>query len=218
MPQMDLLFWKADAQTYSAICDEIDLMSRLSRRDPDALAQIFDEYVPAMYGLLLRITSDRALSDDLLQEALVKLWTRAAQFDGARGSLRSWLLVLVRNLAVDYFRSVRGRLSRNCSTETPPERFSDIDEESKVHSSYLVAGALRNLPPHEKKTVELAYFHGYTQSEIAQLMGIPLGTVKTWTRSALARMREALAPTFPVEKQTAQSALLLLTRPPVVAF
>lgn len=173
---------------------EIDLMARLCLRDPDALTEIYNRYASLLYSVLIRITHDPAVSQDLLQETFLKLWNCAHRFDHQKGTLRVWLLTVTRNLALDHQRSAHRQVSPRFSTVASLECFAGPDPAPTLQRSQWMASALCTLPPHEKQVLELAYFSGYSQTEIAQILGEPLGTVKSWTRSALTHLRERVTP------------------------
>jgi RNA polymerase sigma-70 factor (ECF subfamily) len=172
-----------------------DLIVRLQRREPDALAELYDRYGGMVFRLILRMVRDTGIAQDLVQETFLRAWNRAAAFDAQRGAAAPWLLAMARNRAIDYLRC-QGRHTRNIVewNETEhPELFCDFpDEALGLHSARQVQRALEPLGAQQREAIELAYFEGMSQTEIASRMGQPLGTIKTWMRRALQQMRESL--------------------------
>jgi RNA polymerase sigma-70 factor (ECF subfamily) len=167
----------------------------LQRRDPRAMADLYDRYGRLVYALILRVVRDGGIAEDLVQETFLRVWNRAQGFDAERGALGPWLLAVARNRAIDYLRSSAGRM-RN-SVEVPetehPALFADMEKEL-LNSDRVrrVRGALEKLSENQRAVIELAYFEGLSQSEMAERMRQPLGTVKTWVRTALQSLREEL--------------------------
>jgi RNA polymerase sigma-70 factor, ECF subfamily len=175
---------------------DADLIDRLRRRDAEGLAAAYDRYGRIAYSLFLRITRDQSASEDLVQELFIRLWNRGGEFDSNKGTLGVWISSIARNMAIDHVRSSQARLSsRSCSLEHI-ERLSTNaradDPESFIDRARRVSAAFANLNSNEKRVLELAYFDGFSQSEIAERLKEPLGTVKSWTRSGLSRMRRAI--------------------------
>jgi RNA polymerase sigma-70 factor (ECF subfamily) len=174
---------------------DADLLARLQRRDPQALAELYDRYGRMVFGLILRIVQDRATTEDLVQETFLRVWNRAAGLDSEQGAVGPWLLAVARNRAIDHLR-YRGRrpeawLELN-ETENPA-LFVDLQADP-LHFDRVrqVKTALEKLSEPQRQAIELAYFEGMSQSEIADRLGQPLGTVKSWMRRALQQMREEL--------------------------
>ncbi|HLJ49750.1 MAG TPA: sigma-70 family RNA polymerase sigma factor [Bryobacteraceae bacterium] len=172
-----------------------ELLARLQQRDPQALAALYDRYGSMVYRLILRMVGDTGIAEDLVQETFLRVWRRAGAFDPERGAAGPWLLALARNRAIDYLR-VQGRHSKNTMEldETEhPAFFVDFPADSlQLDRIRQVKRAFEQLTTEQRETIELAYFEGLTQSEIAERMGQPLGTVKTWMRRAFQQMRGAL--------------------------
>jgi RNA polymerase sigma-70 factor, ECF subfamily len=172
-----------------------DLAERLRQRDPQALAELYDRYGRAVYSLVLRVVRDTALAEDLVQETFLRVWNRVHGFDGERGSVGAWLLAVARNRAIDYLRSAAGR-ERNAleweETDHPAlycEMEPDILNADKTRR---VRAAMEKLSLNQRTVMELAYFEGLSQTEMAERIGQPLGTVKTWVRTALKSLRDEL--------------------------
>jgi RNA polymerase sigma-70 factor, ECF subfamily len=171
---------------------DADLVERLRRRDPEALAELYDRYGRLVYSLILRVVRDAAISEDLVQETFLRVWNRVQGFDAVRGALAPWLLAVARNRAIDYLRSASGR-ERNAFEfeETDhPSLYSDMEPGIlNADKTRRVRAAMEKLAPNLRTVVELAYFEGLSQSEMAERIGQPLGTVKTWVRAALKSLR-----------------------------
>jgi RNA polymerase sigma-70 factor (ECF subfamily) len=173
-----------------------ELAERLKRRDPQAMADLYDRYGRLAYSLILRIVRDAEMAEDLVQETFLRVWSRAQAFDSERGALGSWLLAVARNRAIDYLRSADGRMSRSSYELVEMENPALFaNPESQIVTSDQAARireALSKLNPSQRNVIELAYFEGLTQTEMAEKMGQPLGTIKTWVRTALKNLRDEL--------------------------
>jgi RNA polymerase sigma-70 factor, ECF subfamily len=173
-----------------------ELARRLQRRDPQALAELYDKYGRIVFSLIVRIVRDQGVAEDLTQEAFLRVWNRMAGFDAQRGALGAWMLTVARNRAIDYLRSVDGRTRKNAieltAMETPAV-FVDL-EANLMNSDRArrLKGAFGKLNEKQRMVIELAYFEGLSQTEMAERMNQPLGTVKTWVRSALQVLRSEL--------------------------
>ena len=186
----------------SRLSDE-DLMAVVDRKDPDAFEALYDRHGGAAYSLAYRIVGDAALAEDTTQEAFLSIWRSKARFDRARGSVRSWVLSVVRNRAIDALR--RGgahapKLDHDddaaLEAREAPER-TDVEAIRRETSDELRA-ALESLPAEQSKVIKLAYFGGFSHSEIAEMINQPLGTVKGRMRLGLekisAEIAEAISP------------------------
>jgi RNA polymerase sigma-70 factor, ECF subfamily len=178
-----------------AIQGDGDIVDRLQRRDPQALADLYDRYGRLVYSLILRIVRDQATAEDLVQETFLRVWNRAQGVDPERGSVGPWLLAVARNRAIDYLRSAAGR-QRNVLEldETDhPALYRDMEPDLLISDrARRVKTAMERLSPNHRTVMELAYFEGLSQTEMAERMGQPLGTVKTWVRTALKSLRDEL--------------------------
>ena len=169
-----------------------ELATALAAGDTGALAELYDRHGALAYAVALRVLGDPGRAEDVVQEVFLKLWTSAASFDPARGSLRAWLLTSVRNRAIDYLR-VRGaavREERPLESEVPASgRGSDPWREVSLSlERQAIREALASLPPEQRQAVELAYWGGYSYREIAELSRVPLSTVKGRMRLALEKL------------------------------
>lgn len=170
-----------------------ELAERLRKRDPQALAELYDRYGRLVYSLIVRVVRDGALAEDLVQETFLRVWNRAQGFDAERGALGPWLLAVARNRAIDYLRSAGGRERKALELEEVdhPTLYRDMERDILASDKVrIVRSALEKLSPRQREVIELAYFEGLTQTEMAERMGQPLGTVKTWVRAALKSLRE----------------------------
>jgi len=178
--------------------DDAGLLRAMQRGDEPAVAALYDRYGGAAYGLAFRITSDGTLAEDVVQEAFVSVWKQCGRFDPGRGQVRSWLLTIVHHKAVDAVRRRTGRPERAlpegaeeflATTQGRPEELAEMTLDAAA-----VREAVRLVPAEQRETIVLAYFEGMTHVEIAERMGVPLGTVKSRLRIGLEKMREYLRP------------------------
>ena len=174
---------------------EGDLVKRLQRRDPKALADLYDRYGRLVYSLILRVVRDAATAEDLVQETFLRVWNRAQGLDAERGCVGPWLLAVARNRAIDYLRSAAGRERNALEFEETdhPALYCDMERDIlRFDKTRRVKAAMGKLAPNHREVMELAYFEGLSQTEMAERMGQPLGTVKTWVRTALKSLRDEL--------------------------
>jgi RNA polymerase sigma-70 factor (ECF subfamily) len=165
-----------------------------ARGDTQAFATLYDECSPAVYGLIRRILRDRAQSDEVMQEVMLEVWRQAPRFDPQRGSAAAWIMTIAHRRAVDRVRSEvaeRGRVER-AGRQAPTAGVSVQDDVVDDLDRQRVRSALAGLTDLQRSSIELAYFGGLTQTEIAALLDVPLGTVKTRIRDGLIRLRDAL--------------------------
>lgn len=172
------------------------LIERLQNRDPEGLAEVYDRYSPVVYSLFLRITRDQSSAEDLVQELFIRIWSHARSFDASKGTLGVWILSIARNMAIDHVRSAQARFANRLrpiehTEKTHGDRGSQ-NPETIVHHARTLQSAFATLNNHQKRVLELAYFEGLSQSEIAHHLQEPLGTVKSWMRSALQNIRIAI--------------------------
>jgi RNA polymerase sigma-70 factor (ECF subfamily) len=183
------------AEAASELSDP-DLARAMARRETAALAQLYDRYGSLAYAVALRVLGDPGRAEDVVQDAFLKLWNSAGRFDPERGSLRTWLTTVVRNRAIDYLRG-RGGHERQ-EREIPAQleaTGSGSDPWREVAASLerdAVREALERLPSEQRQAVELAYFGGYTNREIAEMIRVPLSTVKGRMRLALEKLHSYL--------------------------
>jgi RNA polymerase sigma-70 factor (ECF subfamily) len=169
------------------------LVALAARSEQSALAELYDRFGRPAYGLALRILRDEALAEDAVQEGFLTLWRTAARFVPERGKASTWILTLVHRRAVDIVRREERR--RADALEQAPELHAHgaVDEEAWLRlQRERVQDALRKLPDQQREAIELAYYGGFTQSELAERLGQPLGTIKSRMFGGLARLRELL--------------------------
>lgn len=171
-------------------------MEQLTRRVPEALEILYDRHSRAVYSLALRIAQQTASAEEIVQDVFLQVWRNAHYYQASRGPLEPWLLTLARNRALDHMRLKREKQRRRedtleqqplACTAPNPEHIAD-----REHRAARVRALMRLLPQRQRQAIELAYFDGMTHSEIAQELKEPLGTVKSWIRTGLLRLREAL--------------------------
>jgi RNA polymerase sigma-70 factor, ECF subfamily len=179
------------------LADE-DLMTLVDRKDPDAFEVFYDRHGGAAFSLAHRIVGDRTLAEDVTQEAFLSMWRSKARFDPARGSVRSWSLGIVRNRAIDALRRTSGnapKLDLDDELALESQRSPELTDAEAIRrdTARHVRGALGELPREQSQVIELAYFAGFSHSEIASMLGEPLGTVKGRMRLGLEKVRASLA-------------------------
>ena len=169
------------------------LVALAARSEQSALAELYDRFGRPAYGLALRILRDEALAEDAVQEAFLALWRTAARFVPERGKASTWILTLVHRRAVDIVRREERRRADALEQAPEPESRDAVDEEAWLRlQRERVQDALRKLPDQQREAIELAYYGGFTQSELAERLGQPLGTIKSRMFMGLARLRELL--------------------------
>jgi RNA polymerase sigma-70 factor (ECF subfamily) len=186
-----------DRDALQRLADE-DLMPRVAQKDPAAFEVFYDRHGGAAYSLAYRIVGDATSAEDVTQEAFLSIWRSRARYDPMRGSVRAWALGIVRNRAIDALRREGGRAPKlDLDDEAALERREAPErteaEALRRETARQVRGALGSLPNEQSKVIELAYFGGFTHSEIAKMLGMPIGTVKGRMRLGLEKMRARFA-------------------------
>jgi RNA polymerase sigma-70 factor (ECF subfamily) len=179
----------------SSVADE-ELMERAGRGDAKAFSVIYDRHSSAAYSLAYRMCGRKGTAEDVVQEAFLSLWRAGARYDSQRGSVRTWILGIVHNRAIDQLRRSTVHDSRRASDEGIEERF-EARERTDVEAvrrgdAVAIRAAMDTLPPDQLRVIELAYFGGFTHSEIAEMLDTPLGTVKGRMRLGLEKLRSVL--------------------------
>ena len=177
---------------YLLYADE-DLISLVGEGDAEAFATLYDRHSRPAYSLAYRMMGEKQAAEDLLQDAFLKLWRSATSHRAERGSVRTWLLSIVHNRGIDQLRSLasRRRTQEKIEASAPKSQPSEAFSESWRNSQReQVREALSTLPQEQLKILELAYFSGYTHVEIAEILNLPLGTVKGRMRLGLKKMKE----------------------------
>ncbi|MFE6994549.1 ECF RNA polymerase sigma factor SigK [Microbacterium sp. NPDC057659] len=172
-----------------------DLIRRVARGDRNAFSELYGMLSPRAFGLILRILVDRAQSEEVLQEVFLEVWQSASRFTPKRGQGRSWLLTIAHRRAIDRVRAAQAGSDRDRRAglrELASVPASVAEQVELKVESERIAGALGRLPDAQREVITLAYYGGYSQSEIAVLTGSPLGTVKTRMRDGLTRLRKEM--------------------------
>jgi RNA polymerase sigma-70 factor (ECF subfamily) len=170
---------------------DLRCIERLRLGDESALGELYDRYTPLLFPVTLRILGNATDAEDALQHAWLQAWRSASSYDSSRGTVAGWLLTMARTRALDMRRS---RVSRLRAEEAPyvPAPASPVSPSHGAEHTSLrlrLAQALESLEPAQRQVLEIAYFEGLSQSEIAARLGAPLGTVKSWTRQGLQKLR-----------------------------
>jgi RNA polymerase sigma-70 factor (ECF subfamily) len=175
---------------------EAELMTRVQRGEPRAVELLYDQYAARLLGLALRMVRERAVAEELVQEAFLRAWRRAESFDAQRGDTFHWLASIVRNACLDHFRRQRVRPPMEEVDEEWELRDAapDVAETAEVRAQRrAVQHALTRLPPEQREVLELSYYGGYTRRQIAARLNLPEGTIHTRARLGLLKLRELLA-------------------------
>jgi RNA polymerase sigma-70 factor (ECF subfamily) len=179
------------------LADE-DLMPLVGSKEPAAFEVFYDRHGGAAFSLAYRIVGDRSSAEEVAQEAFLSIWRSGARFDRTRGSVRAWTLGIVRNRAIDALRREAGRAPRlgfgedSIIDNRPADEMTDA-EALRRETARELRGALSDIPREQSRVIELAYFGGFTHSEIAEMLGEPLGTVKGRMRLGMEKIRSTLA-------------------------
>lgn len=177
------------------------LMAAIQKRDPQALGRLYDRYGKLVFSVIVRIVRDQATSEDLVQETFLRAWNRAGAFEAGRGSAGAWLTAIARHRALDYIRSTDARMARGTTDLTAAEQprlFVDFEHSlASAERVRRIRDAFAKLDENERMVLELAYFEGLSQSEMAERTKKPLGTIKTWVRRGLETLRRELREAVP---------------------
>lgn len=182
----------ADRERQHLLLADEDLIALVENGDPEAFAGIYDRHSRAAYSLVYRMTGERQAAEDLVQEVFFRVWRAARSYRAERGSVRTWILSIAHNRGIDYLRSnasrrrTQDKVELTAVTSQPSEAFGETWRNSQRTE---VQQALQTLPPEQLKILELAYYSGYTHVEIAELLDLPLGTVKGRMRLGLKKMK-----------------------------
>ena len=175
---------------------ELDLqcLQRAQAGETRSLSELYDRYTPLLYPVALRILRSAVDAEDAVQDAWLQVWKRSTSYDPRRGTVAAWLITVVRTRALDRYRSMASRSRAESKVDPEPVTPPEDPTKSAVHVqlSARVREALAKLTPQQRECIEIAYFEGLSQSEIAERLKIPLGTVKSWTRQGLMRLREMM--------------------------
>jgi len=177
---------------------EVELLRRVGQGDRNSFAELYDRFASAVFSAAYRIVNNQQAAEDVLQEVFLQVWEKAALYDPARGKPLTWAITLTRNKAIDRLRATqrRGRLQnsleQDAGTFEPFEGRNSFDAVDLLEKGKLVGEALRKLPSEQKEALELAFFSGLTQSEIAEHLGEPLGTIKARIRRGMLKLKSLL--------------------------
>jgi len=184
-----------EAQAAQRLADE-ELMHLIRGGDPRAFAVVYDRHCGSAFSLAYRMCGTRAAAEDVVQEAFLSLWRSGGRYDARRGSVRTWLLGIVHNRSIDALRRATVHDRRRASDEGLEERFQAPDrtdvEVARREEASEIASAMAELPDEQSEVIRLAYYGGYTHTEIADILGAPLGTVKGRMRLGLEKLRGQL--------------------------
>ena len=172
---------------------EEELVTLLRSQDQSAFSYLYDNYAAALNGIITRMVDDTQLSEDILQEAFLKIWNNFKQYDSSKGRLFTWMINITRNLTIDTLRSKGYKKGKKISQdENSVITYQDKNFTSDRFDTIGLRKQLQYLKPEQKVVIDMAYFSGYTQDEISKEMDIPLGTVKTRMRTAIIELRKLL--------------------------
>lgn len=178
-----------------------ELVQRMREGQVEALEVLYDRYARVVFSFAVRIVGDGLLAEEVLQEAFMRSWQQAGRFENARGSFPNWLLSITRNLAIDEVRKRQRRPQRADLVDIADVLRSEVDTtadvEETAEASELrerIRAAMATLPSAQQRVIELAYFEGLTQREIAALLNEPLGTIKTRMRLGMRKLKDVLGP------------------------
>ncbi|WP_244509244.1 ECF RNA polymerase sigma factor SigK [Nocardioides lianchengensis] len=175
--------------------DLAELLKLSGRGDQGAFSQLYDAVSPRVFGLAVRVVRDRAQAEEVTQEALLEIWRTASRFDPDRGSPLAWMLTIVHRKSVDRVRSAEASTRRDTSYH---QQNQPVDHDATAEAAHAslearrVRTALGSLTPVQREALELAYFGGYTHTEVAGLLDLPVGTAKTRIRDGLIRLRDTM--------------------------
>jgi RNA polymerase sigma-70 factor (ECF subfamily) len=177
--------------------DDPELVRRLRARDPHVMTTLYDRYGRLAYSLIFRVVRDASAAEDLVQETFLRVWNRAQSFDEQRGALGPWILTVARNRAIDHLRSAQARTTSGVlelDRLEDPTLFTQLEQSAlSIDRARKLKAAFNKLTEQQRTVIELAYYEGLSQTEMAEKMNQPLGTVKTWVRAALKTLRAELS-------------------------
>lgn len=170
---------------------ELELIAGLRSYDQKVFSKIYDLYSAALYGIILRIVDSSAVADDVLQETFIKVWKNAGKYDESKGRLFTWMVNIARNSAIDNTRSKEVKHTSKIQNTSDDVSIMQESHSYIVNTDTLdMSQHVNKLPPEQQKLIELIYFNGYTQQEVSDEFGIPLGTVKTRVRNAILELKK----------------------------
>jgi RNA polymerase sigma-70 factor, ECF subfamily len=187
----------AHRPSYRDLADE-DLMQLVQRAEAAAFEVVYDRHAGSAFSLAYRMCGARQLAEEVVQEAFLSIWRSGARYDRRRGSVRTWVLGITHHRAIDALRRGVVQDRHRASDEGIEERFESGErtdvEVARREEALEIRGALDVLPDEQRRAIELAYYGGFTQSEIAEMLDVPIGTVKGRMRLGMDKLRDRLAP------------------------
>ena len=168
------------------------LLEAVQRGDQGALAKLYDQYSAALFGTIMKIVGEKDRAEEVLQDSFVKIWRSASTYDPSKGRTFTWMLNIARNTAIDLVRTAQFRSAEKIKPIDKHVFRLGSDDERKQLDNLGMDTVLGRLKPEHRELIDLAYYQGYSQQEIAEKTGLPLGTVKSRTRTALQQLKEAL--------------------------
>lgn len=188
---------------------ESQIVEMLHQNDKRVIAIIYDQYAPALYGVVMRIVQSEEVAQDVMQDAFVKIWKNGTTYNSSRGTLFTWLLNITRNTAIDKLRSA-GYRKRSKNQTIDDFVYNQVSSQGTNPDEIGVKELLNNLDEKYQEVIDLIYFRGFTQKEVSEELNIPLGTVKTRLRIALRELRELFDMTGAVGILLLINSILLL--------
>jgi RNA polymerase sigma-70 factor (ECF subfamily) len=196
MRRRETVVYMPDRDAGGASAPDIDeLMGRVALGDQGAFGSLYDALAPLVHGLVLRVVRDPAQSEEVTQEVFLEVWQQAKRFDADRGRARAWITVMAHRRAVDRVRAAQAAADRDLreGLKDFQESYDDVEHQVEVAlESERVHRALESLTDIQRQAIRLAYYGGYTYGEVADALGLPLGTVKTRIRDGMIRLRDVL--------------------------
>jgi len=183
----------------NARVDDASLMDLLVIKQEDALSNLYDRYGRLVYSVALNCVGDQSAAEEIVQDVFIRAWEKASTYDALRAGVSTWLVGITRNRSIDELRKEKVRLDKTSISWSEvehniiPTNPGPEEETELFWTQNLVRHALETLPPEQREVLALAYFKGYSHREIAELLGIPLGTVKTRVRLAMQKLRLVLS-------------------------
>jgi len=173
--------------------DEQHLVSLLYRQDKEAFSYLYDNYSAALFGVILRIVTKEESAEDVLQETFVKIWSNFQSYDKTKGKLFTWMVNIARNLAIDKTRSKSFQNEQKNFSADKNVDYIDSQKTTEFKPENIgIRQLLSKLPGDQQQLIDMAYFQGYTQQELAEVLQMPLGTVKTKMRTAIMTLRKLI--------------------------
>jgi RNA polymerase sigma-70 factor (ECF subfamily) len=179
---------------------EIALLQRIGLGDRQSFEELYERFSGVLFSTAYRVLNNQEAAEDVLQDVFVQIWEKAPLYDPERGKPLTWAITLARNKAIDRLRSTQRRNRLQDDVEKESQTFEQFDDKSSVDAvdamekSAMVRGAIKKLSNDQREAIELAFFSGLTQTEIADRLGEPLGTVKARIRRGMMKLREVIAP------------------------